>query len=186
MLFEDLRTLLRLPFYDLKAGCNFTVAAMVFNMIAGVSVCFYEASIEALIQRKDRGSRFMNLLIKYYPWEGESIAPKKGSRLLYEQARNPLAHSLGLDALPQTQTESQKVLTKRPLTPKEIDELEVALKRPTWLPQTIVIESEQIEICVPTLYWGIHRLLHKLFADKKQIERARDLCKQWDGRAGRP
>lgn len=67
MLFEDLRTLLRLPSYDLKAGCNFTVAAMLFNIIAGVSVCFYEASTKAIIQRRDRNSRFKNLLINYYP-----------------------------------------------------------------------------------------------------------------------
>ena len=181
MLFEDLRILLRLPFNNLKAGCNFTATAMLFNIIAGVSVCFYDASIEALNQRRHRGERFEKLLIKYYPWEGENIGPKDGSKLLYKQARNPLAHSLGLDTLPQTQSKSQKtvVLKKGPLTPKEIDELEAAPKRPTWLPQTIVTKSEQIEICVPTLYWGLHRLLHKLFADKEQIENAKDLYKQW-------
>jgi len=182
MLFEDLRTLLRLPLYDLEAGCNLTITAMLFNIIAGVSVCFYDASTEALTQRGDRGRRFKELLINYYPWESESIGPEKGSRLLYEQARNPLAHSLGLIDVkkPQTQPDSQKVvLTKSPLIPRKIEELEEALEKQMWLPQTIVIGSEQIEICVPTLYWGLHRLLHKLLADREQIESARDLCKRW-------
>lgn len=73
MMFEDIRVLLQLPLYDLKAGCNFTVSAMLFNIIAGVSVCFYDASTEALIQRGGRGNRFKNMLINYYPWESESI-----------------------------------------------------------------------------------------------------------------
>ena len=172
MLFEDLRTLLRLPVYDLDAGCNLTVAAMLFNIIAGVSVCFYDASKDALEERKNRGLRFKKLLIEYYPWDSESIAPEEGSRLLYEQARNPLVHSLGLIDVRVEEAKPQPRLRKAPLTLGAIDELEEALEKPTWLPHTLVIGPAQIEICVPTLYWGLHRLLHKLFADEGQMSRA--------------
>ncbi len=180
MLFEDIRTLLRLPFDDL-VGCNFTTAAMLFNIIAGFSVCFYNASIKAIRQKGDRGKRFKELLIKYYPWQNESISPKEGSELLYSQTRNPLANSLGLDVPLQTkQTKKNVVLAKdtNGLTLKKIDELELSHERPKWLPQTFCIGSNEIRIFIPTLYWGLHRLLHKFFADKEQIEKAEKLIKQ--------
>jgi len=174
MLFEDIKVLLRLPLNDLNAGCNFTTAAMLFNIIAGVSVCFYDTSVDVLKNRSDRSKRFKNLLKDYYPWEGERISPEEGSKLLYEQTRNPLAHSLGLDRPPQKlQRVKVIVLTKRPLTVEEISELEVSLKRPTWLPQTIILGSQRIDISVTTLYWGVHRLLHNLFADQEQMEKAK-------------
>ena len=55
MQFKDLRTLLELPKTEGQGGCNLTAAGVLFNVIAGSSVCFYEASAEALTRRGDRG-----------------------------------------------------------------------------------------------------------------------------------
>ena len=57
MQFADIRLLLRLPIprSGLEAGCNFACAAVLFNTIAGASVCFYEASENALVNRAERG-----------------------------------------------------------------------------------------------------------------------------------
>lgn len=185
MLFEDLRVLLQLPLCDLRAGCNFTTAAMLFNIIAGISVCFYDALVKALTQSRDRGIRFKKLLIKYYPWEDETVCPETGSKLLYEQTRNPLAHSLGLIRPPRKQQKGKKInLTKRSLTVKEIEELETSPKKPTWLSQTIIDTPEYINISVPTVYWGVHRLLHKLFADQEQMKKANEFLKAIDDKSG--
>ena len=152
---------------------------MLFNIIAGVSVCFYDASVEALSQRGDRSKRFKNLLIKYYSWEGESVSPREGSELLYEQTRNPIAHSLGLDSPFRNHPKGKEVtLTKRPLTVGEIRELEVSLKRPAWLPKTIIVEPEGSSVSILTFYWGVHILLHNLFADQEQMKKAKEFLKR--------
>jgi hypothetical protein len=67
MQIEDVRVLLRMPKAGYPAGCNFAAAAVLFNMIAGVSVCFYDASPKALTNG-DRGKRFKNVLIDFFPW----------------------------------------------------------------------------------------------------------------------
>lgn len=118
MWFNDLRILLRLPLADLdsKAGCNFTTATMLLNIIAGGSVCFYDVSEKAFSQRGDRSERFENLLIKYYPWEEESFNSEEGSELLYGQTRNPLVHSLGLDRPLQKQPKGKGIGLKKDLS----------------------------------------------------------------------
>jgi hypothetical protein len=58
MQFSDLRTLLRLPQAGLESGCNFTAAAILFNLIAGSSVFFYDPSEDSLRDRQARGKRF--------------------------------------------------------------------------------------------------------------------------------
>ena len=72
MVFADLRTLLRLPIHDLT-GCNLTAGAMLFNLIAGSSVCFFEASKAGLKNGRDRGRRFCTLINDFFPREGEKL-----------------------------------------------------------------------------------------------------------------
>lgn len=61
MQFADLWTLLQLPRHEqgLHGGCNLTAATLVFNLVAGVSVLFYQSSMEELESRRGRDKRFM-------------------------------------------------------------------------------------------------------------------------------
>jgi len=190
MQFVDLRTLLLLPRDILKGGCNFAAAAVLFNLIAGTSVCFYDPSEEALVERGTRSKRFREVLEKFYPWEAEPLPKGQCVSVLYESARNPLAHSLGLDAPPKGSTGKQVVLIKWPLTGDEVRELEESASRPLWTTSTIVHRRSlgygaiELAISIPTLYWGVHRMLHTLFSDPTHAVKADTLAKsfspQWD------
>jgi hypothetical protein len=167
MQFVDLRTLLELPKADLQGGCNVTAAGVLFNVIAGSSVCFYQASANAFTQRGDRGARFVGLLREFYPLDGEELSKEEASDLLYAAARNPLAHTLGLD--PPTGDGPPRVLTLRkwPLSADQVQELETAIQRPEWTRQTISeIERSgatitKASVSVPALYWGVHKMLRE-------------------------
>jgi hypothetical protein len=65
MQIADLRVLLRLPTKRLPAGCNFTAAALIFNLIAGSSVCFYNTSEKTMEDRPPAGKHFRGLLEQY-------------------------------------------------------------------------------------------------------------------------
>ena len=124
MQFGDLRTML------LGGGCNFAAAAVIFNIIAGSSVCFYKPSKQALTNRKARGDRFKEVLEKFYPWQGEPMPKHQCVSEIWDSARNPLAHSLGLDAPPEGSMGKQVVLVKWLLTEAHVRELEDSPSRP--------------------------------------------------------
>lgn len=151
MQFADLRCLLQLPKSDLNAGCNFAAAAVLFNIIAGFSVCFYNASLEGLKSRKERGDRFKGLLRKYYPWANEPVGKDTGVKVLYKAARNPLAHSLGVY---EPRAEWRVMLGKDALTASQIETMENSKSRPVWLPPTVSKTELAFQIYIPTLYWG--------------------------------
>ncbi len=168
----DLRTLLGLPEH-VAGNCAFTAAGALLNLIAGTSVCLFDADAEALHGRGDRGRRFRELLQQYYPWQEEGIVPSQGSDLLYESARNPMAHSLGLDTPPTAGAGKQMAVTKPRLTDEHVLELEDSATRPAWLPATVEIArpaygADEVVVSVPALYRGIHQMLRRLLADAKQ------------------
>lgn len=189
MQFADLRTMLRLPIpkAGLEAGCNFVTASIIFNIIAGASVCFYDASETAF--KEEKGKRFQKVLKSFYPWQDEPLSKDEGVLILYKKARNPLVHSLGLDTPPKDSGGQQIFIDKDSLTPSQIEEIEEAAIRPKILPPTVSCQptsygSVEFKISVPTLYWGIHRMLHNLFSDADQATKADALAKvfslQWD------
>jgi hypothetical protein len=67
MQIEDVRVVLRMPKAGFPAECNFATIAVLFNLIAGASVCFYDASPKALATPGDRGKRFKDMLITFPP-----------------------------------------------------------------------------------------------------------------------
>jgi len=177
MQIDDIRSLLRLPLGDIKAGCNFACASILFNVIAGASVCFYKASKEALTIYGDRGERFQCVLGKYYPWGGDALPKDDCIKALYLAARNPLAHSLGLgDPLDSKQPNYHVLIGKAPMTSEQIMELEDSADRPAWTPLTIAKAETSADgvihvvLSVPTLYWGIHRMLRSLFSSAHVVE----------------
>jgi len=46
-----------------------------------------------------------------------------------------------------------------------------------WLSKTIIVEPECTNISILTLYWGVHRLLHNLFADQEQMKKTEEFLK---------
>jgi len=181
MLFSDLRCLLLFPCAVLDTGFNFTAASLLFNILAGISVCLHNPSVRALKDHKShpRGPKFKQLLTNYYPWGGEPLALAEAIDVLYAKARNPLAHSLGLDS-PTSHDPSEVYIGKHFLTEDEIIQLENSEQRPQGLRPTVDKQNANYVISVPTLYWGTWRLLQSLFRDKEQMKRAEEFLKQLD------
>jgi hypothetical protein len=172
MQIEDLRVLLRLPNSRFPAGCNFAAASMIFNLIAGASVCFYNASHRTLKQHPPAGAHFKGILRDYFPWASEPVAATEGARVLWKYSRNPLAHNLGLDrdSAPDIQ------IAKRRLGPRRILDLEDSVTRPTWAAPALTKSAGDYVLDVAGLYWGTHRMLHATLADQPQLRGAEELA----------
>ena len=176
MQFADLRVLLQLPLGNFKAGCNFAACAVLLNLLSGFSVCLFDASVEALASQKGRGRRFKDLLVQTYPWNAEPWPSRECSKWLYEMARNPLAHSLGIQV---TTVPEWNGIAKRPLTVGEVATLETSDQRPSWLGPTLFQRPVNGDIgtflSIPGLYWGTWRVLGKLCTDSDQMTGAERL-----------
>lgn len=97
MQFADAHALLQLPRGDLAAGCNLTLANLLFALISGASVFLFEAEFKYLEKRDESGGRFKRMLRDFYPWGRDDGLPAwEASELLYAWARNPLTHSFGI------------------------------------------------------------------------------------------
>jgi hypothetical protein len=157
----DLRVLLRLPTKRLPAECNFTAAAMLFNLIAGASVCFYNASEKTMKRPPPAGKHFRGVLEECFPWDAGTVAAKDGARVLWKYSRNPLAHNLGLDheSAPTIQIRNNRV------GPTRIIALEDSEKLPAWAKPPLRPMGPHYVIDVCGLYWGTHRMLHAVLAD---------------------
>lgn len=184
MQINDIRTMFQLPKPEvgLDAGCNFAITAILLNVVSGSSVLFYDVDpVDPIkvFKSGNRGKRFREVLDRYYPWPGDDDLPKQQCiALLYDQTRNLLTHSLGLD----TPVIKQIVLSKEALNSAQINELEDSLSRPPWAFKTIVkLKSapgyDKLAISIPALYWGVHRMLHNIFSDSSQARVAESLAK---------
>lgn len=181
MQFEDVRTLLRLPSEStgLAAGCNFSTAAILLNLLSGISLCFHNANLSDFEGLGNRGRRFRELIRSKYPDE-DDVLRQDLVNALYDAARNPLAHTLGFVA-PSNQPSTRIVFLKSPLTQEQVTELEESEGRPSWLPPTISKSkladgTIEYQLAVNTLYWGLHRVLHQLFSDTNQAALSEDLA----------
>lgn len=109
---------------------------------------------------------------------------------MYEAARNPLTHSLGFEAPPTSGHVSREIaLAKRPLSEAEITQLEDEAVKPGWAGPTITqgkaaSGADSFKISISSRYWGVHRMMHALFADATQVVDADAVAKQfgslWD------
>jgi hypothetical protein len=168
----DLRVLLRLPTSRLAAGCNFTTAAMLFNLIAGASVCLYGASEKTLKTPPPAGAQFRGILENFYPWSTELVDAKTGAKVIYKYSRNPLAHNLGLG--PEKDPDIE--IAKSRLGPQRIAALEDSATRPTWAAPGLTPQGADYVLDIAGLYWGIHRMLHAILADETQRRGAERLA----------
>jgi hypothetical protein len=181
MQIEDLRVLLRLPRSDLPAGCNFVAASMIFNLIAGASVCFYKATPRAVKKHPPAGAHFRGILEHYFPWASEQLLPKEGARVLWTYSRNPLAHALGLDreSAPEIQ------IAKARVGPQRIAALEDSSTRPSWAAPALTRSGSDYVLNVAGLYWGTHRMLHAVLGDPNQRAGQRLWPARWASNSAR-
>lgn len=164
---------------------NYTVATcdLILEVIAGSSLLFYEIDPKdpkkGLDNRGDRGKKFKSLLADFYPWDGELVNIEKEQLidLLYYQVRNPMSHSLSLKY-----PSKQFIVLGLDfgLDLNKVKQLEDSTSRPSWASATAAKDEYGVPvICLSTLYWGIHRMLHKLFGDPTQVKGASALAKEF-------
>lgn len=180
MQFGDVRAMLRLPTGDgesrIENGCNFAAASTLCNLISGISVVLFDRRGRAPGRRRpprDRGVRFRNLLnANYYPWQpSEDRMPKICA--LYDLARNPLAHSLGV-LEPDRQMPFSCEKPPEGLSQPQVNGLDVVYDGGTLEP-ALVIESEVCHLNVPYFYAAVVEMFRALVCDSEQM-RATEAC----------
>lgn len=171
----DVHSMLRLPIpnYRVMAGCNFAAAQVLMSAIGGVSTTLYSHSGE-------KGKRFKDLLVRYYPWSLEPsnvVTPEQAADVIYSVFRNPLTHDLGLDIEKKAKTPSVKIMRRatknktRGLPEKEIEALENTAIRPN-ISSTVIVRPDATVLFVEALYWGVRKMIEDLLADKTRMQSA--------------
>lgn len=190
MQLADVATMLQLPKHPagLDAGCNLSLANVLFSMIAGASVLFYNADISYLEQHNPNESskRFKGVLRNHYPWRsGEAFGLKKRCDVIYRYGRNPLVHSFGVGksaklfpGVPRAAAVPVYV-EKIPLDSEAVGLL-LAGCQPTScaLPLTLREELDAAVLSVVALAWGTAAMLRDLFRDPEQRVRAERLARE--------
>jgi hypothetical protein len=168
MQFIDVRGMLKLPLpkQGISGGCNFAATAVLCNLISGISRTLYNPKEKSGAKKPTSGKLFKELLRCYYPWEdSERKQMECKIKTLYEVIRNPLVHALGVV----DESNKQNVIEKRPLSIRQIDEIERSNKRPSWIERTVRLEKNKCIINVPGLYWGTYHTLIRLLEDDSQM-----------------
>lgn len=187
MQMADVASMLSLPRHDLglSGGCNLALTGLLSNVVAGCSVLLFEASLDSIwgSARSDSGRRFKELLIEYYPWrDDDALTPELAARLIYHEARNPLAHGLGVGknriafpGLPDGEHRAV-MLAKGALSVSEIEDL---LRHGGTGPPvaTVRVQPTAWVIDVAALTSGIFVLLHRLLDDAWQSDLAEETAR---------
>lgn len=172
MQFEDVRVLLGLPQPGSNVGGNFATAALLFNIISGASVAFYNTSMKALKGKAGgSGARFQGVLRDHFPLTEITLPEAVVLTVFYNYSRNPLAHSLGLSG-----PNVEVFIAKKALSSQRITELEDSPTLPKWSREALYDAGVQpgpgYRISISGLYWGVHRMLQSIFADSNHAKRA--------------
>jgi hypothetical protein len=175
--FDDLRTILQLPTAGLNAGCNFTAAARLFDLISGASVLFYRTSPKKAREVYGSGEKFRRLLRDRFPWADiEPAVPRVDAiKVLYDWSRNLLAHSLGID----DGSQAVVLIDKAPMSIERVNELETSSVLPTWTAPAVRLRNGDYVVSVSGLYWGVHRMLHSVFGDATSIGQAEQVAQNF-------
>jgi hypothetical protein len=173
--FGDVRAMLRLPNGEgesrIENGCNFAAAATLCNLISGISVIFFDRRGRPSARRppRDRGARFRRLLdANYYPWQPDEDRVAKICAL-YDLARNPLAHALGVLEPEQIRFSCEK--TAEGLSQPQVNSLDVAYDNGT-LDPALVLEGGVWHLNVPYFYAAVVEMFRRLVCDSQQMQAA--------------
>jgi hypothetical protein len=176
MQFGDARAMLRLPTgagdERIESGCNFAATAHLCNLISGISVVLFNRNGRPAGPRhrpRDRGQRFGDLLrANYYPWQpGEDRNAKTDA--LYDIARNPLAHALGV--LEPGQIPFACAKTTEGMSQAEVNALDIAYDGGNSLPPALELGTGGWNLNVPFFYAAVVQMLRALVADPAQMIR---------------
>lgn len=172
---RDVHAMLGLPRDDvpgLEGGCNLSAALVLLGVVSGVSVSlYYDPDLEGVNERERSGRAFKRLLETHYPWDDEralegAICGKHAAEVLYDAFRNPLTHSLGVDA---ETGHGQRKVAKGPLPNEEVERIEASMTRPAdWRGPTLRTDSRvkvdrtSTVLTVKVFYWGVRRMIWNL------------------------
>ena len=181
MQFGDVRAMLRLPIIQRAArpedrienGCNFAAAATICNLISGISVVLFNRRGRPAGPRRrptDRGTRFREILdANYYPWQiGENRVATRNA--IYDIARNPLAHALGVLEPCQVPITAEK--TAEGLSQAEVDALDIAYDGGHHLPPALELAGGVWCLNVLHFYAAVVEMFRALVNDPAQMNQA--------------
>ena len=175
MQFGDVRSMLRLPLreFGVKDGCNFAVAAILCNLISGISVSLFMPPNPIWTDREGKtnwigpGVAFKQLLRNFYPWEPGDNKTKRG-QALYHYFRNPLAHALGVE-----RKLAYKIqIKKSSLRNEQIWEMETSPTRPNWLPPGLSELGKNLTLNAAGFYRDVFHMFWNLARDERQMSGA--------------
>lgn len=183
---HDVRAMLMLPAptCGITAGCNFAAAAVLLNVISGLSRLLVDGP-------GNSGDAFVAFADRWYPWGtepgGRWVEVKSRTDTLYDSFRNGLAHDLmnGVTADKQygwvlRQPGRLRGIKKSHLPPGGLAELDDAGQRPVWLGPTLanidtfdsegrVSQQDTVALDVHALYWGVRRMLFAWSGDADAV-----------------
>ena len=187
MQFADVRSMLRLPLPEQGiidsagyGGCNFAVAAILCNLISGISEALFMPKNP--IQKNCKGEKewigsgqtFKQLMMNFYPWEyGEK--KRKKTDVLYYFLRNPLTHALGVERKGSYQIQ----VSKKSLRNVEIEEIEKSETRPDCLPLGLSRSEKNWTLDARGFYRGVFHMFRNLVKNERQMRQAE---KRFSGR----
>ena len=169
MQFGDVRAMLRLPIPELgiEDGCNFAVATVLCSLISGISVTIFRPS-SLPNNQIGSGRVFRQLLENFYPWEQEENRTE-GAEALYDYFRNPLVHALAVER------ESSHIQISKyplPLQNEQIEEIERAQIRPSWLRPGLSGSGTQWNLLAEGFYRDVFHMFWNLARDEQQMNAA--------------
>jgi hypothetical protein len=201
MQFGDVRDMLRLPLPDLDLpatgpefdeyrmthACNFAAAAVLCNLISGISVSLFTPP-KTTETRKRRGKQvkewvgtgyvFKELLKACYPW-GPKQDKAQGSTAIYDFFRNPFAHALGVHgkagyrvAISRLKLIVNDIEQKTGLTKDQIQALEKLDARPNWLPAGLTVSGKELNLVVEGFYRDVLEMIRNLASKREQMSAA--------------
>jgi hypothetical protein len=176
--FTDVRAMLQLPRPDIgiRASCNFGVASTLCNLLSGISTTIYKPAdlLHEAQSNCGAGRAFQGLIRDFFPYQPHGAVDFP--RELYEYARNPLVHALGLaNAAPPVVS----LLLGRVLhvphpdsgwTDHELNDLESG--RYNMTVPGVEINSQGWALYADSFYFDVIELLRRLTADAAQMQAA--------------
>jgi hypothetical protein len=176
MHFSDVRAMLRLPRPDvgIDTGCNLALSGALCSILSGISTTIYKP-VRLLQEEQSNcgsGAAFQGFVGDFFPYRppGAVDFPKQ----LYDYARNPLVHALGIDKNVWPVVFGRVLHSPHPdsgWTDQELNDLESGQWRICDRPG-IVIDGQKWTMHCDSFYFDVIEMLRRLTADAAQMEAA--------------
>jgi len=155
---------------------HITSGVMCLTTVAGMSTIFYKPDEYG---RGKAGIHFKGLLNNHYPWNLDKplgISSTDAVDQLYNEIRNPLAHSLGID------TSSKKLIYLLPAvyTRQDLNK-RIADKQLPFGSPSIKKNNNEITFAPASFYWGIRKMIENILSTDKDVD---DLFKRLQTKYG--